>query len=328
MEDHLLLANGDRLPFRSRSLRLVEETIRFRHAYLEQSQEASLPLAAVSLLWYITPDKTLDAEKLRRRLTTETRKRDTLCLRNGDVISGVLTSLDTENAVVEADARRVMVKVPQVAYIAFNTELADKLRPKGKSARLILVNSRPGRGGRMTLTSAAADAATLTGTTVFGAGVRVPLRDVAALELLQDNAVELSDLKESEYRFYPFFDVTWPFAVNGNVTGHDLRLAGSTYDKGVSMHSRSRLTYRLSGAYRRFEASAGLDDKDGQGGEARLRVLADGETLLDRTVTSTDGAAPIRLSMTGVRELTLEVDFGRNGDVRGVVNWVNARLVK
>ncbi len=332
MEDHLILANGDRIPIDDRrplrAPRLVDDTIRFRNALLEQGKDASVPLAAVSILWYIAPDKTVDAEKLRRRLASEKRKRDTICLRNGDVVAGVLTSLDGQKAIVEVDERRVTVKVPQVAYIAFNTELADALRPKGAYTRLILTDSRQGRGARMTLTSASADDTTFTGTTVFGAKVHVPVRDIAALDLHQDNAVYLSELKESKYIFEPFLDVKWPFAVDGNVAEHDLRLAGSTYDKGISMHSHSRLTYRLSGSYRRFEALAGLDDKDGQGGEARLRVLADGKTLLDRALTSKEGSLPIRLNMEGVRELTLEVDFGRNGDVRAVVNWVDARLVK
>ena len=328
MEDHLILANGDRIPFQG--LRLVEEKLHFRHANLEQGKDVSLPLAAVSVLWYIAPDKALDAEKLRRRITANTRKRDTVCLRNGDILAGMLASLDTENAIVEVDKRRVTVKVPQVVYIALNTELADALRPKGSFARLILLDKhkRLHHGGRISLTSATADDTTLTGTTVFGAHLRVPLEDIAALDLHQDNFVYLSDLKESKYIFEPFLGATWPFSVDGNVADHDLLLAGSTYDKGIGMHSHSRLTYRLSEPYRRFEALAGLDDRDGQGGDVRLRVLADGKTLFDRAVTSRDGAVPIRLSMEGVRELTLEVDFGRNGDVRDAVNWVDARLVK
>lgn len=326
MENHLVLANGDRIPFGD--LRLVEEKIRFRHANLEGGKDASLPLSAVSVLWYIAPDKELDAEKLRRRLTTGKRTSDTVCLRNGDIIAGILTSLDADNAVIEVDKRRVTVKTPQLAYIAFNTELADVLRPKGTYARLILRDNRPGRGGRLSITSASADETTLTGTTVFGARLRVPLGDIISLEPQQNNFVYLSDLKESRYLFQPFLDASWPFALDCNVAGHDLRLAGSTYDKGIGMHSHSRLTYRLSAAYQRFEAMAGLDDKDGRGGAVRLRVLADGRPLLDRTVTSRDDAVSIRLSVKGVRELTLEVDFGQNGDVRDVVDWTDARLVK
>lgn len=323
---HLILANGDRIPFRS--LRLVEESIHFRHDSLADSKEASLPLAAVSVLWRDTPEKTLDAEKLRRRLTAEKRTRDTVCLRNGDVVAGVLASLDEQNVVVKVDKRRVTVKTPQVAYVAFNTELADTLRPKGVSARLILLGDQPGRGGRMTLFSASADETTLTGTTAFGARLRVPLSDIAALHLHSGRFVYLSDLKSSKYIFHPFLDAAWPFVVDGNVAEHDLLLAGSTYDKGIGMHSHSRLSYRLSRAYRRFDALVGLDDRDGRRGDVRIRVLADGESLLDRALTSRDGAVPIRLSMEGVRELTLEVDFGRDGDVQDVVDWVEACLIK
>lgn len=326
MDQHLILANGDRIPFQD--LKLDEEKFRFRHVNLEEGKNASLSLSAVSVLWYVAPDKTLDAEKLRRRLTAGTRTSDTVCLRNGDVVAGILTSLDANNAVIEVDKRRVTVKTPQLAYVAFNTELAGAPRPKGAYARLILRGDRPGHGGRFSLTSAAADETTLTGKTVFGASLRVPLRDIVAFEPRHGNSVYLSDLKPSKYVFQPFLDAAWPFIADGNVAGHDLLLAGSTYDKGIGMHSHSRLTYRLSGSYQRFEALAGLDDKDGRGGAVRLRVWADGASLLDRAVTSQDGAVPVSLSVKGVRELTLEADFGPGGDVRDVVNWADARLVK
>src|SRR6185437_118473 len=140
--------------------------------------------------------------------------------------------------------------------------------------------------------------------------------------------VYLSDIKESKYLFAPFLDASWSFAVDGNVAGHDLLLAGSTYDKGLGMHSHSRLSYRLSGAYHRFEALVGLDDRAGRRGAVRVRVLADGEPLLERALTRRDGAVPVSVSVEGVRELTLEVDFGRDGDVQDVVNWAEARLSK
>jgi hypothetical protein len=326
MDDHLVLANGDRIPFRS--VRLVDEKFHLRHPNLADGKEASVPLAAVSLLWRMAPDKTLDAEKLRRRLTVAARKRDTICLRNGDQIVGSLASLENGNAVMEGDRPPVTVRLDQVAYIAFATDLAETLRPKGPYARLILRDTRFGRGGRMSLTSAAADETTLSATTVFGARLRVPLRDVAALDLFQGSAVYLSDLKESKYLFTPFFDAAWPLARDGNVAEHDLLLGGSTYDKGIGLHSRSQLTYRLDKAYQRFEALVGLDDRDGRRGDVRIRVLADGEVLFDRALSPREGAVPVSVSVAGVRSLTLEVDFGRDGDVGDVVDWADARLLK
>jgi hypothetical protein len=325
IDDHLVLANGDRLPYKT--LRLADEKFHLQHANLEGGKEASVPLAAVSLLWRVAPDKTLDAERLRRRLAAARRARDTVCLRNGDLVAGTLTGLDAKNVEVEAETKRVTVEMAQVAYIAFNTELADAPRPKGVYARLILMGTGT-EGGRLSLTSASCDGVTLTGVTVFGARLRVPLNNVAAFDLRQGRAVYLSDLKPIKYDYRPYFDAAWPYAVDANVVEHDLRLGGSTYDKGISLHSHGRLSYRLSGAYRRFEALVGLDEKDGRRGQVRLRVLADGKALVDRELTRRDGPLPIDVSVEGVREMTLEVDFGREADVEDVVNWVDARLVK
>ena len=41
-----------------------------------------------------------------------------------------------------------------------------------------------------------------------------------------------------------------------------------------------------------------------------------------------DGAVPVRADITGARELTLAVEFGRGGDVQDHVDWVDARLIK
>jgi hypothetical protein len=96
------------------------------------------------------------------------------------------------------------------------------------------------------------------------------------------------------------------------------------------LHSHARATYRLSGSYRRFEALVGLDDRDGAGGRVRVRVLADGKPLDlgAEELTAQGGPRAVSVPVSGVRELTLEVAFGQNGDVRDVVNWVDARLVR
>ena len=329
VEEHLILANGDRIPYKS--LRLSGEKMQLRHRSLDGGGGTSLPLAAVAVVWRIAPDKSLDAERLRRRLVLGTRTRDTVCLRNGDRVAGVLTGLDDQKVEIDVEKNRVTVRMPQVAYIAFNTELADTLRPKGVYARLVLTDSA-GRGGRLSLTSAAcADGVTLTGTTVFGARLSVPVAEVASLHLHRERAVYLSDLKPIKYEHHSYLDTSWSYAADGNIAEHDLLLGGSTYDKGISLHSHSRLTYRLAGAYRRFEVLVGLDDKDGRLGSVQVRVLADGHTLdlgNGRELTARRGPRSIAVAVEGVRELTLEVQFGENGDVQDVVDWVDARLVK
>lgn len=327
---HFILANGDRVP--AKGVRLAGEKLFFRHPDLAGGQEAALQLGALSVWWVTPPDRAADPEKLRRRLATQRRTRDVVLLRNGDTVEGVLSALDASEATVEVNKKKVAVKVSQVAAVALSTELADARRPKGPYARLVLAGPGAAHGTRLSLSAAAcADGVTLTGTTTFGAAVRVPLERVAALDIFQGAAVYLSDLKPAKYEYAPFTDGAWPFAADGNVAGHDLRLGGAVYDKGLGLHNQGGLTYRLDGRYRRFEALVGLDERDGDGGSAVVKVLADGKPLdvgARRPLTSGAGPLPVSVPVAGVKELTLRVEFGPDGDVLGVVDWADARLVR
>ena len=109
-----------------------------------------------------------------------------------------------------------------------------------------------------------------------------------------------------------------------------MRLRGNTFDRGIGLHTESRLTYDLAGRYRRFEALVGLDDQTGKGGSARVRVLVDGKSVDLGAADLTGRREPlaVRVDLTGAKELTLVAEFGERGGVRGHVNWANARLVK
>jgi hypothetical protein len=98
------------------------------------------------------------------------------------------------------------------------------------------------------------------------------------------------------------------------------------------MHAEARLTYALSGEYRRFEARVGLDDRAAPGAAARVRVLVDGKTqdlgpaaeFVRRGVART-----VTVDVTDAKELALVVEFvPRVGAVPGDIDWGNARLVK
>ena len=40
------------------------------------------------------------------------------------------------------------------------------------------------------------------------------------------------------------------------------------------------------------------------------------------------GPLPVRVDVTGAKELTLAVEFGQGGDVEDHVNWADARLIR
>ena len=323
-EPHVLLSNGDCLP--GTPLRLSGERVRFT-ARLGSDQELSLPLSAVTLFWFATPDSTEDGEQLRQRLASERRKRDVVLLRNGDLIEGTLAALDAEMVQIDqAAGKRVSVTRDKIAAIALSTELARSLRAKGVYARLVLAN-----GGRVSLLSARADRQALEAKTVFGATIQMPVNQLVALDLRQGRAVYLSDLKPRRYEHTPYLGVRWPYTFDTSVVGNELRIGGSTYDKGIGMHSQSRLSFNLSGGYQWFEAWVGLDDRTGRDGSVLVQVLLDGKPQdlgVGGELNGQEKPLPIRIPVAGARELTLVVLFGRRGDVQDHVDWADARLIK
>jgi hypothetical protein len=332
LDDHLILTNGDRVPFRK--LTLDGEKLHFRHPALGDGKEASVSLGTVAVIWLTAPSSTNRAEQFRRTLLTEARKRDVVVLRNGDRVEGVLNKLDADKLEIEVDKKMVPIKLPQVAVIALSTELAEKPKPKGTQGRLTLGGDDWTGGTRLTLRDAVLRDGALIGTTTWNAAVKVSLEKVIALDLAHGRAVYLSDLEPKEYESTPLLGEQgprWPLGRDATADGFDLRLKGSPHDKGLGMHARSRVTYDMGSAYGRFEAVVGLDDLRGRRGGVRIAVLVDGKPIKlerDGELTMARGPLTLNVPIKNAKTLTLEVDFGARGGVEGVVDWIDARVVR
>jgi hypothetical protein len=103
--------------------------------------------------------------------------------------------------------------------------------------------------------------------------------------------------------------------------------------KGIGMHSASRLTYRLEGNYRRFDAAAAIDDStDGRGSVTfGVYVLRDEkwqEAYQSSIVRGGDAPVPVSVDVSGAAGLTLTVDYADRGDELDRVVWLDARLIK
>lgn len=324
-DEHLVLANGDRIPVTG--LRLDDEKLFFRHEALAGGKETSLPLSAAAVVWRLPPQGVVSGEKLRHRLLRAKRPRDVVLLRNGDTVEGTLQTIKAGQAVVEINKKTVPLLWEQVSAVALSTELLDRMTPKGTRARVTLTRA----GGRITLVSASSDGETLTGKTSFGAALRLPLDKVAGLDVVGEGVVYLADLTPARYEYSPYLDEKWPLANDCTATGGDLRVGGATYDRGIGLHASSRAVYSLGKGYRAFEALVGLDDRDGRQGRVKVRVLLDGKPAdLGKQELLTHGGGPlaVRVDVSGAKELMLEVLPADHGPVQAVVNWANARLWK
>ena len=317
--EHIVFANGDRLPGR------IGEMGGNRLTVERGSEKLEVPLTSLAAVWFATPDGA-DPDRLRRRLAAQSRTQDVVLLRNGDTVEGSLRTLDGRTLRLDVNNKELTIERSKVAVLALNTDLVTTPKASGASGRLVLRD-----GTRLSLTSASCkDGETLSGETPFRLAVRFPIEDVVALDILGGPAVYLSELKAKKYEHVPYLGAAWPYVVDGSVDRRDLRLGGSTFDRGIGMHTESRLTYDLGGRYRRFEALVGLDDRTGKGGTARIRVLVDGKPkdIGDAELTGHGEPRAIRVDVSGAKELTIVAEFGERGGVQGHVDWAEARLIK
>jgi hypothetical protein len=319
----IFFLNGDCIPIER--LTLAGEQLVLK-PLLGDSKEWRVSLEAVSMIWFTTPDAQTQPDRLRRTIAGGKRTRDHVLLRNGDTLEGTLAAMDNKTVRLEDGKKTTDVKLDKVAAIALSSELAAPRLPRNAYGRLVLAN-----GCRLSLTSVSCDGKVLSGTTLFGSEVHIPLQQVIALYVLQGRAVYLSDLKPAQTEQVPYLDVSLPPVRDGSVKGRDLRLAGSIYEKGLGMHSTCRMTYDLGGEYTRFEALVGLDDLTGREGSTGIEVLVDGKPqklALEGNLTHRQGPVRIRVDVRRAKQLTLGVMFGERGDVQDDVDWADARLVK
>jgi hypothetical protein len=192
-------------------------------------------------------------------------------------------------------------------------------------------------GSTWTLRSLALAGDQIEWTTLLGVKQKRPLAAVARLDFSRGKVVYLSDLKPDSVQWVPFFGMGRELPTRAawyaprqdqNLQSGPLQIDGKRYAKGLAMHSRTELVYRLADRYRRFVAVVGIDDTARPRGNVRLVISGDDRVLFEAVVAGTDVPKPIELDMTGVRRLSILADFGDDLDVGDHLDLCEARLLK
>jgi hypothetical protein len=173
--------------------------------------------------------------------------------------------------------------------------------------------------------------------TATGLTVRRPVEQVVQIDLSRGKIVYLSDLKAESATYTPYFGMEKELPArlqffrprqDRTLESKPLRLGGKTFPKGLAMHSRTEMTYVLPGKFSKLEAVAGIDDEFRPRGNVRLVLRGDNKVLLETTLTGADAPKPVAVDLTGVRRLTVLVDFGDELDVSDHLDLANARIIK
>lgn len=159
--------------------------------------------------------------------------------------------------------------------------------------------------------------------------VNVPRAAVARVVFRNGKVTFISDLDPVAVEETPYFGRLINYRRDQAIDGGPLKLKGKTYSKGLAVHSRSVLTYALDGEYESFKATVGFDESSQGRGRVICRVIGDNKELFaEPDLAATGEPVAIDVVVTGVKQLSLEVDYGENEDTGDRVIWAEARLFR
>lgn len=297
------LRDGSRLALRD--IRIADDRL---HGDGAATGPVSLPLRRVAQVWRPRPEETgCDLERQCERLHIDAERNDVLVVRSPAgqwlAVPGLVRSMAEGEIGLTYAGTETAVPAGSVACVVFAAP-GDEGTPGEIPGRVLCAD-----GSSVAATSVALSAEGLAiESPSLGRAVLAPAT-AAEIRLRRAEAVCLSDVQPAEAEETPFFDDRFPWRRDRGLSGRPLTLAGTTYEKGLALHARSRLTFALGGRFSRLTAVAGIDG-DLAVGRAVLSILADGRPLVDRLVL--DRAGPperIAVSLGDSRELAILVDF-------------------
>ena len=302
--------------------------------------EATLPVSAVrSVRFRPAPAAAREAW---RALGESEPARDLLVIAKGDSLDRVEAAVGTVTAeTVSVELRGRTVPLPRTNANFVGVVFARPRFPSdaaGDTAAVRLVGGGTLNAAAVSLEDRSpgdgspGDGAGLSVTLAAGPELRVPLSAVASIDYSGGKIRYLSEFPtraESTEDLYRFegsgpIDPNWEIWRNRNPHGDPIRLGRRDFDRGLCVHSRTELRWRLAGQFRRLRGVVGIEAIRAPRGDADLTIVGDGVELLRRPVVGTEPPFEIDVEVAGVRDLQLIIGFGSDGEALfpGMGDWV------
>ena len=326
------LVDGSRLSFQS--IELDDEKARITSAGTSARWECD-PHVVRAIRWRMPGEK---EDPRWNEILAKDETDDLLVIRETmDYLKGVAHEVTPDTILFEYAGDTIPAPLAKVAGLALFRKEGDLPSP-----RLRLTTSA---GSRWLLESASLDRGELSITSVAGASRRLAIDQVQSIVFPELNAVFITDLEPTSVQFTPYFGssrigesialLRHPRFDRSFDKDRLIRLRDSTspsgwrqYSRGVAIHSRTELIYRLAGKYRGFQATVGMDPAAPPRASVQLVITADDEPRYVQEIRRGDEPRAVKLDMTGVRRLRILVDFGGNLDTGDRLHLAEARLTK
>lgn len=312
----VVLGDGSRL--RGNALAMTDRGVQLTHPQLGP---VSIPREQVRSLRMAAEDPVVAAAW--DQLAARDSKNDQIVIRKGDVldhVDGVVGAIDEASVKFLLDGQDVPVKRERVFGILFARRNA---KPTAREIKVdlagdesLFVSQLAFRNDRWELPWPGKELLRAAPTAIRG------------VDFSAGKVVYLSTIEPREVEEVPYFLIMFPYQRDRSLEGRPLRVGSRSFTRGLAIHSRTRLRYRLGGEYRRFTAEAGIDPEI-PSADALLKIVGDGKTLFEDNFTAADAPKSLDLVVAGVVELDIIVDYGRDRlDVGDRVHLGDARVTK
>ena len=278
----------------------------------------SLPLAAVSALM-LAPQTITDLV----HVSDEPAGARFL---NGDRLGGSLTFLNPAAAGINNGKR--IIELPRDRLALIRTAAAASPAPvDAAAAHASLQRVRLVTGERVSGTLLKLDASTLKLKHAVLGELVLPVALVATV-WSEGGALSALTALPATVKQAGFLGPAATPRANGAGNDGPLMGPGGSAELVLRVHARSELTYTLDGGSDLLVGEVALDARGVGRGDAVVRVLGDGKTLVE--IALADGAVHLlNVPLTGVHQLTLVTDVGPDGTTTGdLVTWSWPVLVR
>ena len=300
-----------------------------------QLGELRLPATSVSSVRLAPFDLKVDAEW--DQLLDRSLKKDLVAVRKGDVLDhldGVVGSLNDVTLQFQLDGDDIAVKREKVFGLIFSKRESSA---KKAIAKLDLIS-----GDRLAVKQVGWNGTTWKVRLVTGLEMDVAPELFQSLDYSISKITYLSDLEPRIVKHTPYFDIpdfhVFDYRRDKDFDGNRIGLGQKSYAKGLAIHSRTQLKYRLGGDYRRFQTVMGIGDEIHRG-DVDVVLRADDKIVFSGSAKASEAGEKgavrrpppqiLDIDVTGVVELEIFVDFGSDKvDIGDRLYLANARLVR
>ena len=259
-----------------------------------------------------------------------------------DFLAGIVSNVTAEKVEFLLDGETIPVPAERVYGIVFGRPAGSQTGTTGPNVPIQLTSVAGDVFNAKTITL---EGDQLKADSAWGQLVSVPMTQLQKIDLSSGRIQFLSEMPAVVERFDGldpenslFAGLIAPeqqqllFGPQRNVTIERqarLRLRGREFTRGLCIHSRSEMQWKLEERFSAMDCIVGVDDEVAFNGShaVALKITGDDNVLFEKLIATTDDPVPLRLSLEGVSTLTILVDFGDGSSVCDWLDIADARLV-